>query len=163
MDRIQFSRINLIFFFLLLLFAMAPDTNAQGLCAGASVVDADFLLLWPSIREAQREYVSLHRGAFQGLPTHTTTPNVLAPTRPDNLLSRPSDTDETWLDFIQYGSGITIPSLMAYSMAIDSIELRQGFGYIVRLNTVSGVTNCERLYYFGTGGQRISQWYELLE
>lgn len=140
-----------IFLFLLVI----PPAQAQGSVRGIqTAVDARFAALWSQIVIRETMYYQQHGRYFQGLPTHSQTPDGSNDAALDLQSSKPTDQADNWLDFLD----TDIPASLPFSLLIDVYDGPAGSGFSATLQVQINGQLYARTQATGPERQRVKGW-----
>ena len=94
-------------------------------------IDTRFSQYREVIKATQEAYFSQNGRYWQGLWTHSSTPN--SETAPDSLNDSPTDQQVSWLDMLSSNPSVSFPETMLSRMKIDTYQDTSGHGYVVIL------------------------------
>ena len=110
---------------------------------------------WGLIQQKQAQYFSAYKRYFQGLSTHSVTPEDGAEVAPDRASDKPHYQNESWLSL----GGL--PATTMSSLRMDTYDGPMGQGFVFSATVkIDGVT-WERSWNSGPEQWRNSSWTEV--
>ena len=131
---------------------LSPKTIAT-----QSAIDAWIAANWSDVVSRQEQYFSNHGQYFQGLKTHSTTPQEGSVSTADRMNEKPTDQDENWLEALAlFPAGQQTHSVVECDVYNNS----KGHGFVISFSfeTSEGDVRCRKVNH-GNDSSRSKDWH----